>query len=274
MYNIKVLSYLIGSYNKMLASFGESAKTVKVFREQVLGLVNIGQVTQIDANLVFSIIGMTNTDSVKFEASKRNINCFILAMNYMETYKDDKNMQYVTLVELKNQKKISQKIYDIVIKIYNLSSYTKPMREVKEDFGKLKTVTVASEKSVSESKNKDLSDEWSVFLNTCSISADCYDIDVEHVYFQVRNPYCCCSNDPSTYKKSVKETINCFRTKSNSEFMKFLRNQAFTFSIVVEVVRGDGCHDRIYDEVDESLTDEARKLVLKETEKWKKLQNS
>ena len=109
MYNIKVLSYLIGSYNKMLASFGESSKTVKVFREQVLGLVNIGQVSQTDVNLVFSIIGMANTDSVKFDISKKMISSFILAMNYMETYKDDKNTQYITLKELKTRAEARQK---------------------------------------------------------------------------------------------------------------------------------------------------------------------
>lgn len=266
MYNIKVLSYLIGSYNKMLSSFGESSKTVKVFREQVLGLVNIGQVSQTDVDLVFSIIGMSNTDSVKFDISKKNISCFILAMNYMETYKDDKNTQYITLKELKVQKKIGQKIYDIVLDIYGLKVLNTPTREIGDTFGKIQTPQkTRSPKTTSTSADTNIEtakvSNWNKFIEYCKEETS----DLDDLYFRVTNPYACCSNDPTSYYKHVLEVIHNFKDgNTNTEFMKFLKHQAMSFSIVEEVEYGDGCHGGYRYQNQALLTDAARKLVLEE----------
>lgn len=267
MYNIKVLSYLIGSYNKMLASFGESSKTVKVFREQVLGLVNIGQVGQKDVDLVFSIIGMTNTDSVKFDISKKMISSFILAMNYMETYKDDKNTQYIALKELKAQKKIGQKIYDIVLDIYGLKSLNTPKREIKDNFGKIQTPqNQRSPKSTqktgtSESVDIDNIKDWDDFIRLCK---ECR-VAIDDLYFQVSNPYACCSHDVSSYYKPVLHVIQYFLLGTTNEFMKLLKHQATSFQIVLrEEDAGDGCHSSYRYENQAILTAEARKLVMEE----------
>lgn len=269
MYNIKVLSYLIGSYNKMLSSFGESSKTVKVFREQVLGLVNIGQVSQTDVDLVFSIIGMTNTDSVKFDISKKNISCFILAMNYMETYKDDKNTQYIALKELKAQKKIGQKIYDIVLDIYDLKALNTPAREIGDTFGKIQTPqkTRSSKTTKTTSTSADTNIEtakvsnWSKFIEFCKEETS----DLDDLYFSVTNPYACCSHDTTSYYKHVLEVIQNFRDcNTNTEFMKLLKHQAMSFSIVEKVEYGDACHSRFIYQNQALLTEAARKLVLEE----------
>lgn len=261
MYNIKVLSYLIGSYNKMLSSFGESSKTVKVFREQVLGLVNIGQVSQTDVDLVFSIIGMTNTDAVKFDISKKNISCFILAMNYMETYKDDKNTQYIALKELKAQKKIGQKIYDIVLDIYDLKALNTPAREIGDTFGKIQTPQKTTSTSADTNIETARVSNWSKFIEYCKEETS----DLDDLYFRVTNPYACCSNDPTSYYKHVLEVIQNFRDcHTNTEFMKLLKYQAMSFSIVEEVEYGDGCHCGYRYQNQALLTEAARKLVLEE----------
>ena len=261
MYNIKVLSYLIGSYNKMLASFGESSKTVKVFREQVLGLVNIGQVSQTDVNLVFSIIGMANTDSVKFDISKKMISSFILAMNYMETYKDDKNTQYITLKELKAQDKISQKIYDIVLDIYGLKALNTPKREIKDNFGKIQIQKSSRSSKVHQTSGINVID-WDDFIKSCKEEV----ANIDYLYFQVSNPYACCSNDVSSYHKPVLHVIQNFKlgTDMDTEFMKFLKHQATSFQIVLEVETGDPCRPMIRYENQADLTAQARKLVLEE----------
>lgn len=121
-YNINALSYLIGLFKKTCAEMGENAKTVQYFRDIVNGLVNINQLSYNDVDTVYSIIGMKNTNAVKWDKSKEKIDNFINLMQIMESCSTQEERIY----RLALQQGVNDEVKRIVQDIYNL--------EIKKDF--------------------------------------------------------------------------------------------------------------------------------------------
>lgn len=82
-YNLNQISFLIGSFNNTVHTFGQNSKSVAFFRQQVNSLINIGQVQTSSAEFVYKLIGMENTDSVKWTISDEKVSEFINCMNVL-----------------------------------------------------------------------------------------------------------------------------------------------------------------------------------------------
>ena len=83
LYNLNQISFLIGSFNNTIHTFGQNSKSVAFFRQQVNSLINIGQVKESSAEFVYKLIGMENTDSVKWNISDEKVSEFINCMNVL-----------------------------------------------------------------------------------------------------------------------------------------------------------------------------------------------
>ena len=83
MLNVKTLSFLVSTFKQITSTFGQDSKSVEFFRQQVTGLVNIGQVGYTEAQLMFRLLGMVNTNAIKWEQTNKKLEMFITAMNYM-----------------------------------------------------------------------------------------------------------------------------------------------------------------------------------------------
>ena len=83
-YNIQTLSFLIGSFRDIVQSFGQNNKSVEFYKRQVYGLANIGQISTNEILFVEELVGMKNTNAVKWDKATEKIEQFIRAIN--ETY--------------------------------------------------------------------------------------------------------------------------------------------------------------------------------------------
>ena len=201
MYNINAITYLLNSYNQMTNNFGQKSETVKVFREQVLGLAKMGTATKEDIDLVFSIIGMTNTDAVKFDIAKQNIDSFTLAMSTMEKSQRDKKKQLKALKELKEKKCISQKIYDIVVTIYDLD------------------ISNSSVSFFQVSRQA-----WVAFVDACVKYGD---REINNVYFSI-------GNNKNSDRSRVWSSISALTEHEKMDFVKKLEKDPFNVCVVVK----------------------------------------
>ena len=238
-YNIKTLGFLIGSFNQMVSTFGESSKTVEFFRNQVMGLVDIGQVNLSDASLVFSIIGMTNTNSVKWDKAKNKIKSFMLGMNKLCSI-SNKNVQAYVLDELN----ISDEIKEYIKDIFNLKGIDNTNKGLKEEnnFGVLKSVKLTNNKAKFSGNSLDL---WKFILSKATN---------EH-NLRVKNPNAVCSGDPYY--------LYCPVLELKSSFLKVLCNSD-SAEIGIKTIHDDGCHRTTNFVVDIELTNVVREINFNE----------
>lgn len=119
-YNIQTLSFLIASFNEIVDSFGENNKSVAFYKSQVSGMISIGHVKQEEARIIEEVVGMTNTDAVKWDKAKQKISQFIQAMNTISNA-DSKNAVALLINQMAQSKQISENVADIVRKIFDVS---------------------------------------------------------------------------------------------------------------------------------------------------------
>jgi hypothetical protein len=119
MHNIETLSFLIASFNDVISSFGQNNKSVEFYKRQVDSLINIGQVSSADAEIIEEVIGMKNTDNVKWDSAERKTQEFIYAMNTISNI-SDKQAIAILLKQMCTTKQISNGIEKIVREVYDI----------------------------------------------------------------------------------------------------------------------------------------------------------
>lgn len=242
-YNIPTLSFLLGSYTGMLSSFGRTPKTVEFFRNQVNGLINIQQVSKLDAQLIFDIIGMQNTDNVKWEKSANKINMFIQAMNLMETYSNNEQVQALKLVEMLKSGSITEDIYQKILNIYNLDIVTTEDKPLNNTFGVLQKIKPNG--CVNYSVDNP---EWKEFVKKYG-----------NYYYEVRNPDAVCSCDIFYYHCKVSELLSPILNKGRNRVLELLISGS-DFDICEADVHDDGCHTSTTYRKHYAATAEAKKF--------------
>lgn len=249
-YNVQTLGFLIGSFNQMVSTFGESSKTVEFFRNQVMGLVDIGQVNLYDASLVFSLIGMTNTNAVKWDKAKNKIKSFMFGMNKLCSI-NNRNVQAYVLDELD----ISDEIKDYIKDIFNLKGIDNINKGLKEEnnFGVLKSVKPINNISKNSNvlnqnttnnklKNGESSLElWKGLLDKAT---------KEHI-LRVKNPEAVCSCDPYYLYRTVEEL--------NIKFLNVMSNSD-SVDIGIKSITDDGCHRSSNFVIDPELNNVIKKI--------------
>lgn len=242
LYNIPTLSFLLGSYTGMLESFGKNPKTVEFFRNQVNGLINIHQVSRMDAELIFDIIGMQNTNNVKWVKSEEKIRMFIQTMNIMETFSTDEKIQVIKLTELLKSGNITDDIYQKIIKIYGLTILEQMDRPINNSFGVLNKSNVSNVGSSTDST------AWRSFVNRYG-----------DYYYKVKNPNAVCSCDPSYFYCKVSELQSAVVNNSRNRVLELLIKGS-DLELCLKDENNDGCHISTYYKKDADATLEAKKF--------------
>ena len=236
-YNVQTLSFLIGSFNQMKNTFGENNKTVGFFRSQVEGLIDIKQVNIVDAYLVFELIGMSNTDNVKWETSNKRIQMFITAMNQMLTVPDD-NVKVYLLDNLLTKNVITQEIFKIIVSVFDLKPIENKGPSKNISFGVLKHAEPLSKVE----NNLDMKQKWNKVLSMCG----------ENYKVRVKNMGAVCSCDRHYFYISVDNFID-------SNLLDSVIKGA-TFDIGYETETGDPCHPSVRFNTNTTVTELARKI--------------
>lgn len=114
MYNMKSIKYLIDFFEMCHQTMGNSKKTVVLFKQNVENLTSIGQLGTKEVELIYSLLGMTNTDSIKWTKTLEKLSIFKGLLIDMESL-DNQGRAYVL-----KYANVTDEIKGYLREIYNL----------------------------------------------------------------------------------------------------------------------------------------------------------
>lgn len=142
MRNVDQINFLVNSFTELVHNFGENTKTIEYFRNNIDGLVRIGQLHSDEANLIFRIIGMENTNAVKWSITNDKVAQFSNALaTILKNPIWTANSVNTLINNFRSNGYISQSVADLL----------------KETFGIIST-PVTSTKTVTDTHNYDVDD--------------------------------------------------------------------------------------------------------------------
>ena len=145
-YDIQAIQFLIASFNSIVKEVGKTDSSVRLFKRQSDGLCSLGKVSKNDVEFVYRLLGMKNTNSLKWEISLNRLKIFTDAMNYMICCKDESSRREC-LEQLMNSEKIDDTVYKYISELYDIhkNSRRKPEDFKNSDYGKFGTMQGTSQ---------------------------------------------------------------------------------------------------------------------------------
>lgn len=222
MYNIQTLSFLIGSFRDIVQSFGKNSKSAEFYKRQTYGLVNIGQISMNEVIFIEELVGMRNTNAVKWDKAIEKIEQFVIAIN--KTYDCINDTSRVLMLEnLEKNGDISSAVKDKVYEVYGID--TKSIISMRKDSKQINFGEIPSNKQDVQKYN---------LYNTNKYLSKLL-CDGSNNIIKVRNSSAVCCSDPSFYSCKISELLNTKRVLS--ELAK-----GSDYKIGKEELEGDSCH--------------------------------
>lgn len=123
-YNVEAIQFLIASFNSVIKAMGKTDKAVAFFKSQVDNLQTVSQIKYPDIDFVYRLLGMKNTNAVKWDITLVRLDKFTKAMNYMICCKTHQQRRDC-LNQLKDSEAIDSTVYNYIAEIYGLKEIPK-----------------------------------------------------------------------------------------------------------------------------------------------------
>ena len=123
-YNVEAIQFLIASFNSVIKAMGKTDKAVAFFKSQVDNLQTVSQIKYPDIDFVYRLLGMKNTNAVKWDITIVRLDKFTRAMNYMICCKTPQQRREC-LNQLKDSEAIDSTVYNYIAEIYGLKEIPK-----------------------------------------------------------------------------------------------------------------------------------------------------
>lgn len=123
-YNVEAIQFLIASFNSVIKAMGKTDKAVAFFKSQVDNLQTVSQIKYPDIDFVYRLLGMKNTNAVKWDITIARLDKFTRAMNYMICCKTPQQRRDC-LNQLKDSEAIDSTVYNYIAEIYGLKEIPK-----------------------------------------------------------------------------------------------------------------------------------------------------
>lgn len=123
-YNVEAIQFLIASFNSVIKAMGKTDKAVAFFKSQVDNLQTVSQIKYPDIDFVYRLLGMKNTNAVKWDITIVRSDKFTRAMNYMICCKTPQQRREC-LNQLKDSEAIDSTVYNYIAEIYGLKEIPK-----------------------------------------------------------------------------------------------------------------------------------------------------
>lgn len=123
-YNVEAIQFLIASFNSVIKAMGKTDKAVVFFKSQVDNLQTVSQIKYPDIDFVYRLLGMKNTNAVKWDITIARLDKFTRAMNYMICCKTPQQRRDC-LNQLKDSEAIDSTVYSYIAEIYGLKEIPK-----------------------------------------------------------------------------------------------------------------------------------------------------
>lgn len=246
-YNFNTLSFLISSFKNIVYQMGQNSKAVELYKSQVKMMCNIGQVGTAEAEIVEKLVGMSNTNAVKWEQASKNIEEFINAMNILTSVNiTDENAVKLIIIQLKQSGNCSNHVNKVLCEIFDLKNSDVKLNT---DFGNLGTTHITNENNTMN--NKHIVSKQIKFSNKLADKYNKLCKLLNHYYsgmhIRIRNPEAVCSNDPSFYYIAIKNLTNLVNIDNLDRNvikrqLSYVTEQNIPFDIGDYIKRDVGCH--------------------------------
>ena len=224
-YNIQVLSYLIGSFTEMVATFGDTPNTAKCFKNQAVGLVRINQLSQKDLNFVLKLLDIKESNQFDWKKIQQWVTMFNSAMNIM--LNTEASIRPMAAYELKQTKQINAFVYERLCEVWGIPKYDNVLPTPKPRKGD-KGLSFGNLMGMLSTTDIDVS--WTQFIKLYGDK-----------YLRIKNPNAVCSGDPLYLQCLVKNIKN----KEAKSILEHIR-MGVPFEIVEGEPVSDGCHTSYY----------------------------
>lgn len=111
--------FLLSSFNDIIQSFGMNSNSVEFYRKQLDNMVSMQQITTYDIDIVEEVIGMKNTNAVKWESAIKKINNFTSAVNILSGA-DSKDTLKDWIKQLRLNNSITSNLERTLYKVYGV----------------------------------------------------------------------------------------------------------------------------------------------------------
>lgn len=110
------ISFLLASFIDISKINGYNYKTVNIYKRQVQQMIETGKITREDASIVEELLGIVNTDSIKWHIASKKVSQFKYIMDTIGEMQDREVIKnYLKL--LAKGKRVSQSVIKAVKKI-------------------------------------------------------------------------------------------------------------------------------------------------------------
>lgn len=120
MHNIDQVSAMLQLFNNVVEQFGKTSSSVQFFKKQVSQFCKMGQLKSEDADYVYKLLGISNTQAIKWDIQLSRLGRFVNAMNYMVCCENDQQRKRCADQMLYDQT-ITRTEYDLIAELYGLS---------------------------------------------------------------------------------------------------------------------------------------------------------
>lgn len=118
-YNVNNIQSLIGQFRSIIKTSGKSEPTVRKYKEYVRNLIYLGKVQKEEVDYVYRLLGMQNTNVVKWNITLTRLDSFIKAMNYMVCCTKEQRRE--CLDKLLESNKVDNTVYRYIAELYRLN---------------------------------------------------------------------------------------------------------------------------------------------------------
>lgn len=157
--DVKSIQFLIQSFKDIVKETGKTDVSVRLFKRQSENMVYMGQIHNEDIQYVYRLLGMRNTDHLKWDISLNRLERFVKAMNYIICCKDNE-ARCQCLDQMLSNKVIDKAVYDYVAEIYDIRKKSETSYESfkNSNYGSFGTMSEISklEKAVQSNEGKDV----------------------------------------------------------------------------------------------------------------------
>lgn len=117
-YNINTIMYLLNTFTRIVTVCGKDSNSVRIYKDDVAKLVKAGRVSANDESMVEKIIGMENTDAVKWEKASEKVEIFKREINRVDFLNKDQDIKVMVNKEVERDK-LTENLARLILDIYD-----------------------------------------------------------------------------------------------------------------------------------------------------------
>jgi hypothetical protein len=116
-YDLNTIAFLVNSFTDIIDSFGATNSSVTFYKKQVLNMISMKQVNVSDKDLVEELLGIQNTDNIKWSVANDKLRQFTSSLVLLSDVKDIHVAKSV-IQRLSDSKSISKSVEKVLLKMY------------------------------------------------------------------------------------------------------------------------------------------------------------